>query len=106
MTIQDGIGLFALPDGALYYGDWRQVSQTHVPCRSRQSDMTPEGPTELLGVSVVMDESDHCCGVEFLRGSVPSTTAARLPSRGHQGLACRTAEVLIASVSFFDSMGT
>ena len=26
MTIQDGIGLFAWPDGALYHGDWRQVS--------------------------------------------------------------------------------
>ena len=66
--------------------------------------MTPEDPTELLGS--LMDESDHCRGAEFLRGFVTSTTAARLPSDGHQGLACRTAGVLIASVSFSDSMNT
>jgi len=39
-------------------------------------------------------------------GSVTYTTAARLPSGGHQGLAYRTAVVLIARVSFFDSMDT
>ena len=65
----------------------------------------PEDPTELLGS--LMGESDHCRGAEFLRGSVTSTTAARLTSGGHQGLACRTAGVLIAaSVSFSDSMIT
>ena len=28
-----------------------RIAQTHIPCQSRQSDMTPEDPTELLGVS-------------------------------------------------------
>jgi hypothetical protein len=30
-----------------------RIAQTHIPsgCLSRQSDMTPEDPTELLGVS-------------------------------------------------------
>jgi hypothetical protein len=54
----------------------------------------------------LMGESGHCRGAEFLRGSaVTSTTAARLTSGGHQGLACRTAGVLIASasVSFSES---
>ena len=69
-----------------------------------QSDMTPEDPIELLGS--LMDESDHCRVAEFLRGSVTSTTAARLPSGVHQGLACRTTGVLIASVFFFDSKDT
>jgi hypothetical protein len=28
-----------------------RVDQTHILCRSMQGDMTPENPTELLGVS-------------------------------------------------------
>jgi hypothetical protein len=28
-----------------------RIAQTHIPCPSRQSAMTPEDPTELLGVS-------------------------------------------------------
>ena len=71
------------------------------PCGMPDPGVRPKSVAQLLSIGVRRDILMFSMLINLLlllRGSVTSTTAARLTSGGHQGLACRTAGVLIARV--------